>query len=412
MEEKETAKTDKPELLPAKLRARMLESQDSMFFNVALFEHAQRVAEIFARSTMVPEQFQKNLGNCLIALNYAVRIKADPFMTMQLMHVIHGRPGIEGKLVKALIEQSGKYKDIDYEWLDAEDNPIKKHVVVNNSTKDARGCLLFGTDTKTGKLIKGPKISWKIVHEEGWYEKKGSKWKTIPELMFMYRSGSWFANVHCPEVKLGMHTVEEIKDFIDLEAGANGVHRVKEKTEDRLSNLKERLGEDDTATPSAESTEKEFEALTSVPLSTFKGLRDTGIEQFIGNHNDKIVNKEWPEEILAIVRKKLATKPKWEELLKFPPTEAPTPEDEGKAIDPVKVALNALEKYADWENLGLVGCPRLDGNNAPATKCQFDADGKPKPCDMKIDAEGVVCPGLAAKLVPPTKEAEKGEVLS
>ena len=118
MDKGKTTEKEKPELLPAKLRARMLESQDSMFFNVALFEHAQRVAEIFSKSTMVPQQFQNNLGNCLIALNYAGRIKADPFMTMQLMHVIHGRPGIEGKLVKALVEQSGKYKEGYYEWQD------------------------------------------------------------------------------------------------------------------------------------------------------------------------------------------------------------------------------------------------------------------------------------------------------
>lgn len=203
------------EKLPAEVRAKMLESQTSLFFNVALFEHAQRIADMFAKSTMVPEHFRNNVGNCMIGLNYANRLQADPFMVLQSMYVVHGRPGIEGKLVEATINQSGKYSEpLQYVWLDPQDREVERYVVLNAVEKfDEHGCQAFTIDKKSGKRVDGPKITWKIVREEGWYGKQGSKWKTIPEMMFYYRCASWFANKNCPEVKLGMPTVEELRDM-------------------------------------------------------------------------------------------------------------------------------------------------------------------------------------------------------
>ena len=53
-----------------------------MFLDEKAFEFAMRVANVFAKSTMVPDQFKNNIGNCMIALNYASRVRADPFMIM------------------------------------------------------------------------------------------------------------------------------------------------------------------------------------------------------------------------------------------------------------------------------------------------------------------------------------------
>lgn len=371
----------------------------SLFFDVAKFEHAQRVATLFAHSTMVPGHFKGNIGNCVIALNCAERMRLDPFMLMQNMYVVHGRPGIEAKLAIALINGCGRFEPLEYE---------------HGSDDRGQFCLAFTKDIKAGKVLKGPRVDWKMVVDEGW-NKDGknkttgeiikSKWNTMRDLMFEYRAAMFFARTRCPEVLLGLQTTEEILDFVEMEPGTNGAYTVKEKTKEKLGGLKKRLG-DDTKKP-AESTEKEFETLTSVPLATFGGLRTKGIKQFVRNYNDKIVNKEWPEHILAIVRKKLATQPEWEKLLVYPPAEPTTekPSETEQGEDPVRVALDALTKPEHWVNLGLVECPNMDGNNAPAVKCQYDSEGELKPCPSKIDTEGVICPGLAAKLA-------KGEVLS
>jgi hypothetical protein len=199
---------EKKEMLPVEVRAQMLSKETSLYFNLAKFEHAQRIANLFSSSTMVPQHFQGNTANCLIALNYADRLQADPFMVMQNMYIVHGRPGVEAKLVIALINQSGKYSE-----------PLKFRF---DGAGEDYGCTAWTREAKSAELVEGPKVTWKMVKAEGWDTKNGTKWKTIPDLMFRYRAASWFANVHCPELKLGMQTVEEIHDFVELQETNNG----------------------------------------------------------------------------------------------------------------------------------------------------------------------------------------------
>jgi hypothetical protein len=195
----------------------MLEKETSLYFNLAKFEHAQRIATLFSSSTMVPKHFQGNVANCLIALNYADRLQADPFMVMQNMYVVHGRPGVEAKLVIALINQSGKYAE-----------PLKFKF---DGAGDEYGCTAWTREEKSQEIVEGPKVTLRMVKAEGWNEDKKnretgyvqkSKWNTMPEMMYRYRAASYFANVHCPELKLGMSTVEEIRDFVEMQETGNG----------------------------------------------------------------------------------------------------------------------------------------------------------------------------------------------
>lgn len=178
----------------------------SMFFDIQKFEHAHKVAQIFLGSTMVPEHFKNSLGNVLIAMNYADRIGADLFMTMQNMCVIHGKPGVEGKLVIALLNNSGRFEPVEFE----ETGNLRK------PESDDHGCIAFAKDIRSGKILKGPMVDWAMVKAEGWFGKNGSKWKTMAPLMFRYRAATYFARTYCPELLLGMQTREEIQDVVTL----------------------------------------------------------------------------------------------------------------------------------------------------------------------------------------------------
>jgi len=187
-----------------------------MFFNVEMFNHAQRVAKMLGASTMVPDHFRgaSNIGNVLIAMNYASRVRMDVFMVMQKMCVIHGKPGIEAQLKIAQLNASGKTSPIQY----------KITGNINKPVNDEDGCMAYVTDLKTGEVVEGPEITWGLVKAEGWMDKRGSKWGTMPAKMFRYRSASWLIDTHYAEVSLGLPTTHELEDWVDMTPRSDGTY--------------------------------------------------------------------------------------------------------------------------------------------------------------------------------------------
>ena len=202
-------KEEKVERLPSTLTAQMLSGEEGLFLNVARFEHAQRVAKMLAESTMVPDHFRGNVGNCLIAINLAQRMRLDVFMLMQSIYVVHGRPGIEGKLVIALIEGHGRFGPLHFKF--------SGEGLTGQKIKRAGSCIAYAVDLKTKETITGPEVTWDMVVAEGWNKAKGekqtlSKWETMPELMFIYRTASFFGRVHDPGALMGFRSLEEVEE--------------------------------------------------------------------------------------------------------------------------------------------------------------------------------------------------------
>jgi len=201
----------------------------SLFLDVNRFEFAQRVATMLSKSTMVPDHFRNNIGNCMIALNLAERFMADPFMVMQTVYIVHGKPGLEGKLVIALVNQCGKFSPLQYEFTRDKDGK-------------ATACTAYATHKETDEKLEQT-VTWDMVHAEGWDAKKGSKWLTMPELMFQYRSATFFARVYCPEVILGMQTTDEIFDFTNM-TNQGGVYKAENTdTSDLSEKIKQQKAE-------------------------------------------------------------------------------------------------------------------------------------------------------------------------
>lgn len=195
---------------------------NNMFLNVQKFEFAQRVARMLASSDMVPKQFrgENAIPNCMIALNLAARMEVDPFMLMQNLYVVYGTPGIQSKLVTALLEHHGKYSNLQYEYEGTGTTKMK----VDRHER----CRAYATETKTGKLVYGPWISWAMVEAEGWNRDKVnketgnttiSKWQTMPDLMFAYRAAMFFTRIYDPGCIMGLKSAEEVDEMtIDMEA--------------------------------------------------------------------------------------------------------------------------------------------------------------------------------------------------
>lgn len=170
------------------------------------FKMAWQMSQALAESTVVPATFQKNPSNCLIAIEQANRLNMSPFMVMQNLYVIQGKPSWSSKFLIAMINGSGKF-DAELQY---------------DEKKDANGkpysCLAW--TLKGGRRIEGMEVTMDMAKEEGWLAKNGSKWKTLPALMLRYRAASFFASLNCPELTLGIYTREEIEDndFRDIDS--------------------------------------------------------------------------------------------------------------------------------------------------------------------------------------------------
>lgn len=170
----------------------------NIFSSPANFDFGQRMAKVFATSTLVPAQYQNNIGNVLIALNMSTRMKADPLMVMQSLVIVHNTPTFEAKFAIACFNATGKYTPIRYEE-------------IGEKGKDSYGMYAYAIDKATGDVLKGPEITIGLAKEEGWYA-RNPKWKSIPQLMLRYRAASWFIRTTDPGVMMGFQTKEEAED--------------------------------------------------------------------------------------------------------------------------------------------------------------------------------------------------------
>ena len=168
----------------------------------AAFELVQRQAKMLASSTLVPKEFQNNMANCAIGLNIAKRLGADPFMVLQNIDVIHGRPSFRATFLIAMVNASGRF------------SPLKFKLEGNGAE---RTCYAYATDKASGETVDGPVVSMAMAKAEGWSTKSGSKWITMPEVMLRYRSAAFFARLYAPDITLGMQTAEEVEDVAPVE---------------------------------------------------------------------------------------------------------------------------------------------------------------------------------------------------
>lgn len=166
------------------------------------FQMLQRVAKALSMSTLVPKQYQNNIPNCIVALNMANRIGADPLMVMQNLYVVHGNPSWSSQFLIATFNSCGRFSSLRYQWVGAQG-------------KDDWGCYATAVELSSGEVLRGAIVTMELAKKEGWVDKSGSKWKTMPQQMLMYRAAAWFVRAYAPELAMGLHTVEESSDTED-----------------------------------------------------------------------------------------------------------------------------------------------------------------------------------------------------
>ena len=200
---------------------------------VKQFEVMQRMAQMYTQSTIVPEAYKGNVGNCVIALDMAMRMNINPLMVMQNLYIVKGNPSWSSKFLIATINMSGKYSALRYRkrnlgkvgkvkynetvW----DAVNKRNTLVvkefDGTAIDNIECVAYATELASGEVFESDPITIETAIKEGWYTKSGSKWVTMPSLMLTYRAAAFWQRMYCPEISMGFLTKEEADDVQDAE---------------------------------------------------------------------------------------------------------------------------------------------------------------------------------------------------
>ncbi|KWT89309.1 MULTISPECIES: hypothetical protein [unclassified Variovorax] len=253
--------------------ARMPEPDDQTvdLFSARGFALAQRVGQAFSTSNAVPPPFRqwnekrdKNgnvtmvenpaaLGNCLVAIETARSVGMSITAVMQNANVIENRLTWSGQYKIAAINASRRFTPLrfdirnkglikaTYKEKQGWNNELRRYnfkdVTVEVENLECIAWALPGNvafppqirtldQAKAANLpvIESAPVSMKLAVEEGWYGKSGSKWQTeMKHLMLQYRAGSFFGNIHAPDIVMGMgRTTEEAVDAIVLDVDQDG----------------------------------------------------------------------------------------------------------------------------------------------------------------------------------------------
>jgi hypothetical protein len=270
------------------------------FFDPVQFNTMQRVCKLFASSELVPEIYrvseknpiEKAMANCMIAIEVAQRIGASPLMVMQNIVIIYGRPSWSSKFLISTVNTCGRFNPLQFRFTEKGMLGIVEYTEYNKtwtagtnggkgfykneakkSTFDGRNimdieCVAWTRAKGSDEVLESAPISLRLAIQEGWYQKAGSKWQTMPKQMLMYRAASFWTNVYAPELSMGMKTVEETQDIIDVvpiedEPVTDKLNKEKEAKANKIVVDTDIFKEEESIVTATTSIKDELEATTN-----------------------------------------------------------------------------------------------------------------------------------------------------
>lgn len=211
--------------------------------NQSSIEAGLKACEIFTNSMLVPEMYREGgvmkksdgdgkpvvltkeqaQSNVFIALNMAVRMGIDPLMVMQNLYIVKGKPSWSSSFLISTVNSCGRFKPLRFFKSAETDSDGKYEMVTLSGGRKVVNISCYAytcpknvpADKEQENMLYSAKISLKMAMEEGWYNKPGSKWLTMPEQMLMYRAASFWVRTYAPEISMGMYTAEENIDIAD-----------------------------------------------------------------------------------------------------------------------------------------------------------------------------------------------------
>lgn len=168
------------------------------------FEVAQRMGKLLTMSNVISGDWRGNIANAVVAIDLSNKTGIPAMTIANHIYVVKGNVGFSAEFYRAIIHGSGRFVDlISYDF---------------NSEESA--CRVYLTDTK-GNIKYGSWYSIEMAKAEGLYNKKGSKWLIMPEVMLKARAATLFAKDYVSDIYLGLTNIATriVKDENIIDVG-------------------------------------------------------------------------------------------------------------------------------------------------------------------------------------------------
>ena len=153
-------------------------------------EQAMRIAEMLAKSTLVPKAYQGQPANVLVAMAYGDSFGMQPLQAMQSVAVVNGMPGLYGDGLLAVCKSSPEWEWMQ-ETIEGETATCtakrrgEPEVTATFSVADAKRAQLWG---------------------------KQGPWTQYPQRMLAMRARSFALRNLYADILRGMRSAEELAD--------------------------------------------------------------------------------------------------------------------------------------------------------------------------------------------------------
>ncbi len=174
-------------------------------------DEALRLAEIMAKSDIVPKDYIGKPGNILVAIQWGAEIGLAPLQAMSHIAVINGRPALWGDALLAIVRGSGLLASFE------------EDIGAESATCTAQ---------RRGEAPISRTFSREDAKQAGLLGKAGP-WSQYPRRMMQMRARAWVLRDLFPDVIRGLHVAEEAQDLpveramgpAEVLAPANGASR-------------------------------------------------------------------------------------------------------------------------------------------------------------------------------------------
>ena len=172
------------------------------------FAEAEHIAQLLAKSDIVPKEMIGKPANILLAIMFGSEIGLPPAQALQNVMVVNGRPSLWGDAVMGKVEASGLLEAWKDEYLPSEGRGTVRFMVKRKG-REAVVRTFSMDDAKKANL-----------------EGKAGPWTNYPKRMLFHRARSWALRDVFPDVLKGIRYAEEEQDIIDVTPGKDNVYEM------------------------------------------------------------------------------------------------------------------------------------------------------------------------------------------